>query len=35
MEMVTYPNEGHWFYTVAHQKDMPVRMIAWFNQNLK
>jgi dipeptidyl aminopeptidase/acylaminoacyl peptidase len=30
-----YPNEGHAFHTPAHQKDVLVRMIAWFNENLK
>jgi len=34
-EMVIYPNEGHRFHTPAHQKDVLVRMIAWFNENLK
>ncbi len=34
-EMVVYPNEGHRFHTPAHQKDVLVRMIAWFNENLK
>jgi dipeptidyl aminopeptidase/acylaminoacyl peptidase len=34
-EMVVYPNEGHAFHDPAHQKDVLVRMIAWFNENLK
>jgi len=34
-EMVVYPNEGHAFHTPEHQKDVLVRMIAWFNDNLK
>jgi dipeptidyl aminopeptidase/acylaminoacyl peptidase len=34
-EMVVYPNEGHAFHTPAHQKDVLLRMIAWFNENLK
>jgi hypothetical protein len=34
-EMVIYPNEGRRFYTPAHQKDVLVRMIPWFNENLK
>jgi dipeptidyl aminopeptidase/acylaminoacyl peptidase len=34
-EMVVYPNEGHAFHTPAHQKDVLLRMIAWFNDNLK
>jgi dipeptidyl aminopeptidase/acylaminoacyl peptidase len=34
-EMVVYPNEGHSFHTPEHQKDVLLRMIAWFNENLK
>jgi dipeptidyl aminopeptidase/acylaminoacyl peptidase len=34
-EMVIYQNEGHRFHTPAHQKDVLLRMIAWFNENLK
>ena len=34
-EMVVYPNEGHAFHTPAHQKDVLLRMIAWFNENLR
>ncbi|HUB79695.1 MAG TPA: S9 family peptidase [Bryobacteraceae bacterium] len=34
-EMVVYPNEGHSFHSPAHQKDVLMRMIAWFNENLK
>jgi dipeptidyl aminopeptidase/acylaminoacyl peptidase len=33
--MVVYPNEGHVFHTPAHQKDVLLRMIAWFNENLR
>jgi dipeptidyl aminopeptidase/acylaminoacyl peptidase len=32
---VVYPNEGHAFHTPAHRKDVPLRMIAWFNDNLR
>ena len=34
-EMVVYPNEGHAFHDPGHQKDVLVRMIQWFNENLK
>ena len=34
-EMVVYANEGHGFHDPAHQKDVLVRMIRWFNENLK
>ena len=34
-EMVVYPNEGHAFHRPAHQKDVLIRMIDWFNANLK
>ena len=34
-QMVVYPNEGHSFHAPAHQKDVLVRMIAWFNENLR
>ena len=34
-EMVVYPNEGHAFHTPEHQKDVLVRTIVWFNENLK
>jgi dipeptidyl aminopeptidase/acylaminoacyl peptidase len=34
-QMVVYPNEGHSFHTPAHQKDVLLRMIAWFNENLR
>ena len=34
-EMVVYPDEGHSFHTPAHQKDVLLRTIAWFNENLK
>jgi dipeptidyl aminopeptidase/acylaminoacyl peptidase len=34
-ELVVYANEGHAFHTPAHQKDVLLRMIEWFNENLK
>jgi dipeptidyl aminopeptidase/acylaminoacyl peptidase len=34
-EMVVYRNEGHAFHNPAHQKDVLLRMIQWFNENLK
>lgn len=34
-EMVVYPNEGHGFHSPAHQKDVLLRMIRWFNENLR
>ena len=34
-EMVVYPDEGHSFHTPQHQKDVLLRMIAWFNENLR
>jgi dipeptidyl aminopeptidase/acylaminoacyl peptidase len=34
-EMVIYPNEGHRFRKPADQRDVLVRMIRWFNENLK
>jgi dipeptidyl aminopeptidase/acylaminoacyl peptidase len=34
-EMVVYPNEGHRFRKAADQRDVLVRMIAWFNENLR
>ena len=34
-EMVVYPNEGHSFHDPRHQRDVLVRMIQWFNDNLK
>ncbi|MDR3717295.1 MAG: S9 family peptidase [Bryobacteraceae bacterium] len=34
-EMVVYPDEGHVFHSPAHQKDVLLRMIGWFNENLK
>ena len=33
--MVVYPDEGHSFHTPGHQKDVLLRMIAWFNENLR
>ena len=34
-EMVVYPNEGHGFHSPVHQRDVLLRMIGWFNENLK
>jgi dipeptidyl aminopeptidase/acylaminoacyl peptidase len=34
-EMVVYPNEGHLFHKPEHQRDVLVRMIRWFNENLR
>ena len=34
-EMVVYPNEGHRFRKPSDQRDVLVRMIGWFNENLK
>jgi dipeptidyl aminopeptidase/acylaminoacyl peptidase len=34
-EMVIYPNEGHAFHSPDHQKDVLMRMIGWFNENLR
>ena len=34
-EMVVYANEGHAFHDPAHQKDVLLRMIQWFNENLR
>jgi len=34
-EMVVYPDEGHSFHKPEHQKDVLLRMIAWFNGNLR
>ena len=34
-EMAVYPNEGHRFHSPAHQRDVLVRMIGWFNENMK
>ena len=34
-EMVVYPNEGHSFHSPAHQKDVLLRTIRWFNENLR
>jgi dipeptidyl aminopeptidase/acylaminoacyl peptidase len=33
--MVVYANEGHAFHSPEHQKDVLLRMIGWFNENLK
>ena len=34
-QMVVYPNEGHSFHKPEHQKDVLLRMIGWFNENLR
>jgi len=34
-QMVVYPNEGHLFHEPEHQRDVLVRMIEWFNGNLR
>ena len=34
-QLVIYPNEGHMFHKPEHQKDVLVRMIDWFNENLR
>ena len=34
-QLVVYPNEGHRFRTPEHQRDVLVRMIRWFNENLR
>jgi dipeptidyl aminopeptidase/acylaminoacyl peptidase len=34
-EMVVYANEGHAFHNPEHQKDVLLRMIRWFNENLR
>ena len=34
-ELVVYANEGHSFHDPRHQRDVLVRMIQWFNQNLR
>jgi dipeptidyl aminopeptidase/acylaminoacyl peptidase len=34
-EMVVYANEGHALHSPAHQKDVLLRMIRWFNENLR
>jgi dipeptidyl aminopeptidase/acylaminoacyl peptidase len=34
-QMVVYANEGHAFHNPAHQKDVLLRMIRWFNENLQ
>jgi dipeptidyl aminopeptidase/acylaminoacyl peptidase len=33
-QMVVYPNEGHLFRKPADQRDVLLRMIRWFNENL-
>jgi dipeptidyl aminopeptidase/acylaminoacyl peptidase len=32
-QLVVYSDEGHFFNTPAHQKDVLLRMIAWFSEN--
>ncbi|MGA7238466.1 MAG: S9 family peptidase [Bryobacteraceae bacterium] len=34
-QMVVYPNEGHRFRKPSDQRDVLVRMIGWFNENLR
>jgi dipeptidyl aminopeptidase/acylaminoacyl peptidase len=34
-ELVVYPDEGHRFSKPADQRDVLVRMIQWFNENLR
>jgi len=34
-ELVVYPNEGHRFSKPADQRDVLLRMIQWFNENLR
>jgi dipeptidyl aminopeptidase/acylaminoacyl peptidase len=34
-QLVVYPDEGHRFRVPEHQRDVLVRMIGWFNENLK
>ena len=34
-ELVVYPDEGHRFSKPADQRDVLVRMIRWFNENLR
>jgi dipeptidyl aminopeptidase/acylaminoacyl peptidase len=34
-QMVVYPHEGHLFQKPEHQKDVLLRMIRWFNENLR
>jgi dipeptidyl aminopeptidase/acylaminoacyl peptidase len=34
-QLVVYEHEGHSFHTPEHQKDVLVRMIGWFNENLR
>jgi dipeptidyl aminopeptidase/acylaminoacyl peptidase len=33
--MVVYPNEGHSFRDPKNQRDVLVRTIQWFNENLR
>ncbi len=33
--MVVYPDEGHQFHQPDHQRDVLIRMIQWFNDNLR
>jgi len=34
-ELVVYPDEGHRIRKPEHQRDIQLRMIEWFNQNLR
>jgi len=34
-ELVVYPNEGHRIRTPEHQRDIQMRMVEWFNKNLR
>ena len=34
-ELVVYPHEGHQFHNPQNQRDVLVRMIRWFNENLR
>jgi dipeptidyl aminopeptidase/acylaminoacyl peptidase len=34
-QMVVYPDEGHMFHQPEHQRDVLMRMIQWFNENLR
>ena len=34
-ELVVYPDEGHAFHKPEDQRDVLLRTIAWFNENLR
>ena len=34
-ELVVYPHEGHQFHNPQNQRDVLLRMIRWFNENLR